>query len=219
MKLLLYTGALGVVLLFTSMCTAASVPYSLSGTADLSVAVTTYHSSWPPEPSIDGAYQLNSGWWNPGTDESILFIFKSGLLAVDKIQIYSGSTTTQHTVERCHLFYTTDVNPTFSSTFLPLTNLAFLNSVNGVITGNEVYMNEAVNELLISFNSVEATAIRILDHSDGVGGDDERFYGRSIYSEVTIDEGVSGSSVPEPLTVTLLIMAVSGSIVKKVRTK
>ncbi len=204
MKHLLY-AVVFLSLSMSTMCKAVPIPYSLSGTGDLSISVTTYHSVWPPAPAIDGVYQLNSGWWNPGIDESIMFTFNSGSLTVNKIQIFSGSTLTNHTVEHCNLFYTTDLNPTFSSTFMPLTNLSFLNDVEGQITGNDVYMLEAVNELLISFDAVTATAIRILDHSDAVGGDDERFYGRSIYSEVTIDEGTSSSAIPEPLSVILLL--------------
>lgn len=211
MKKLVCAGLCFLSLVITAACGASPVPYSLSGTDDLSVSVTTYHPSWLPGPTIDGVYNY-SGWWNPSSDESIMFTFKSGILSVDKIQIYSGQTTLSHTVERCHLFYTTDLNPTFSSTFLPLSNLVFLNSVDGVITGNEVHMNEAVNELLISFDAVEATAIRIIDHSSPA-----QFSGSSVFNEVTIDEGFAGPVIPEPMSMILFAMAVSGSILRKVR--
>ena len=209
MKVALCVAITSLAFLWGSIVEASPLPYSLSGTDDLSVVVTTLHSAWPPAPTIDGVYMLNSGWWNPAQDESIMFTFNSGSLTVNKIQIFSGSTLTNHTVEHCNLFYTTDPNPTFSSTFLPLTNLAFINDVDGIITGNDVYMLEAVNELLISFDAVNATAIRILDHSDGTGGDDERFSGRSLFNEVTIDGGASIPAVPEPLSIVLLLSSLA----------
>ncbi len=209
MKVFLCVTITSLAFLWGSIVEASPVPYSLSGTDDLSIMVTTYSTAWPPAPTIDGLYTYYSGWWNPAQDESIMFIFNAGLLGVDKIQIFSGSVSATHTVEHCNLFYTTDPNPTFSSTFLPLTNLAFINDVDGIITGNDVYMLEAVNELLISFDAVNATAIRILDHSDGTGGDDERFTGRSLFNEVTIDGGASVAAVPEPLSIVLLLSSLA----------
>ena len=185
-------------------CKASPVPYSLYGTDDLEVYVTSQDNSWPAYKAIDGYFNLYDGWWNEGTDLSIMFAFKAGTLSVDKIQMYTGTATLSHTMERCHLYYTTDANPNLSSTFMPLTGLTILNDVDATITANEIYMNEAINEVLVAFDAVEATGIRILDHSDPVGGDDNRYPGRTVYNEVTIDEGVS--AIPEPASLLTLLL-------------
>ncbi len=185
-------------------------PYSLN-TTGLSVEAEAEHSVWPSADAINGDYSYGNGWWSI-EEWSILFKFNDGAKIVDKIQIVSGDLN-YNVMEGFQLFYTTDLNPTLASIYYPVTNLVFLNTVSGIITGNSVQMIDPSYEVLAGFDPVAATGIKLLDVDYGYEGLGI-FSGGTVYNEITIDEG-SLPIVPEPLSIITIMMSLAGLGLRK----
>lgn len=167
--------------------------YSLN-TTDLQADATYLHGMYPPSHAVNGIYPMDWGWWNEKdyTPAYLLIWFVEGVKTVNKIQVISGS----NYAGIFELSYTDDPNPDFSSTYQPLSGLSFLDTYSGSITGNHVDMDANHEEILIEFNPVDATAIRFYNI--------EAMQAGTVIREITIDEFVPETVVPEPLSMILL---------------
>ena len=198
-----------------------NVPYYFSGSSDLEASATSGTQSY-----IDNVIDEDTGFtgWSSGsletTTQSLFIEFKSGVAAIDKIQILSGADPDyfRYHAKEFALYYTTDTSVDKNSNWLEVTNLSMINSEPEiVVTDNHVLIDSGetyvTDEFLLSFDVVDATAIRfqaIQDYTDPMGN----HVGVRI-REVTIDGTESAPAVPEPASLILISLGIIGLIRKR----
>ncbi|MBU0679352.1 MAG: LamG domain-containing protein, partial [Verrucomicrobia bacterium] len=116
--------------------------------------------------SNDGIVTGNANGWNRGIGDvlpvSAVYTFADKSL-VGRARVLSGISRATHNVTDFELYYTTDSDPALGeSNWLPLSGLSFANTVNGgYLRGNRVTNAPLEDEVVVDFDPVEATALRI----------------------------------------------------------
>lgn len=199
---------------------ASAALYSINGTDDLSVAATYQH--WSEDNYMyhvaDGVADQWDGWWSGTSPSKLLIKFNDGITNFDKIQIDHGRTgyTALH-ADQFALYYTTDTlvftpntvitDPMLTYTFNPVSILDSMDTNISAteFSGNAVDLNAFMEEdIMLEIAPVSATGILLVSLDS------------TVFNEIAFEAtDIPAPAVPEPLTLTLTIFAVSSLCIRK----